>query len=145
MSEQKQLSELQERIGKLEKLMEDLKIKSKENLAIAKKKLLELREQNKKLIAQLKGSSIVQFSNRLYKKVSGEFKKEELPKVKKILCYDCCGDIGYMRGYVTLDTRRGFFIVEDAEFIDYVPNREPVIISFLGSAIVNADHVVMWF
>jgi hypothetical protein len=123
----KELSTFQARVGKLEAQIKAMRASIKKYSLLAKEKTLAGYGKSKSL----------------YLIIKEKFKREELPQVKKILCYDCCGDIGYMRGSVKY--KSGFFLVEEAEFVDYSPDREPIVIAYLGSAVLNADSVVMCF
>ena len=119
---------------------------SKKELSVFQERIGKLETQLKAMSASIKKYSLLahERSKSLYLRIKEKFKREELPQVKKILCYDCCGDIGYMRGYVKYN-KSGFFVVEEAEFVDYSIDREPLVIAYLGSAVLNADSVVMWF
>lgn len=144
--ETKQSSDLSKKIIKIEKSLKEFREESKIKIEKLKNKIAELKRNNLELIGKFKAKSTftVEYFKKQYSKLAGKFKREDPPRQKRILCYECGDQIGYMRGYVS-HSKSGFFIIEDAEFVDYSTSQDPLVLSYIGNACLNQDHVVMWF
>ena len=148
LSETKGSSALSEKVANLEAGMAKVKAEAAAKIDLLKEKLIVLRAKNVELLARVKELSPMEYIKEKYAALKARFQRkdeaEPAPAEKMIVCYECGGQIGYMRGYVYHD-ETGFLVIEDAEFVDYSPNSEPVCIAQIGRCILDVHHVVMWF
>lgn len=147
LSETKGSLALSEKVASLEAGMAKLKAESAAKIDLLKEKLILLRAKNVELLAKVKELSPMEYIKEKYAAIKATLqrnKDEPAPAEKMIVCYECGGQIGYLRGYVYHD-ETGFLVIEDAEFVDYSPNSEPVCIAQIGRCILDVHHVVMWF
>jgi hypothetical protein len=128
---------LQEKVGKLE-----------EQLAQLKAKVQSVHAKNLELIAQIKAKSISAKDKVLgfkpLAKLKEVFAKKEVVKIKRIIFYEIGGEVGYIRAYMKY-TKGGFFALGEAELIDFVDDMEPIVLRQIGNAVICRENVVMWY
>lgn len=134
---EKELSKLQKKLGELQTSFDSFKKKSNEKLEGIKIKLSAANEKRKEMLESL--TDYYEALKERFSRKGGKFRED----VRSIICYECGGQIGYMRGYV--EHLGDFYHVLGAEFIDYSPNSDPVVIGHIGEAMVSDRAVIMWF
>jgi hypothetical protein len=147
-----QPTSLQEKVGKLEKQLVELKDQTQAKLELLRGKVQSLHAKNMELIAKAKEQALA-----AKEKVVGlapiawiksKFAKAKAERVKRIICYEIGAEICYMRGFINY-VKAGYFQVEDAEVVTAVsgPDGEQIFerVRYLGNAVICRDNVCMWF
>jgi len=137
------LAVLQNKIGELEKSLQDLKIRSKENLDRLKVKLKKEQERLHILIEDVKKLKPVEYSLSLFKSFLNWVKRSPKDPVRSIFCIQTTNCDQYIRGYAVY-SKHGMVYLAEAESLDF-SSGHPVVMEKVGNMAINQDAIIMWY